>query len=238
MSRILSRLASLVWWSLLVVLVLLALYAAIGRQLTASINTYTDELAIAISEQTGLSVSIGQLSSRWNWLDPTVRASDLVVRSPDSDTLTARLEHLQVRLDFWSSLRRLRIVFEEIEADGLALTLITHGELPLSEAGEELAPFLETDNKPDWLVLAGQWLSDPQARITRVNVSLGNRPDDLRDFYIPQLDLIYRQGLLQASGRAMQAGTSHQLASFALVGDHFFRGDFTGQLYVDIASGR
>ena len=238
MSRILSRLASLVWWSLLVVLVLLALYAAIGRQLTANINAYTDELATAISEQTGLSVSIGQLGSRWNWLDPTVLASDLVVRSPDSDTLTARLEHLQVRLDFWSSLRRLRIVFEEIEADGLALTLITRGELSLSEAGEELAPFLDTDNKPDWLVLAGQWLSDPQARITRVNIALGKRPDDLRDFYIPQLDLIYQQGLLQASGRAMQAGTSHQLASFALVGEHFFRGDFTGQFYVDIASGR
>src|SRR5690606_6914045 len=42
----------------------------------------------------------------------------------------------------------------------------------------------------------------------------------------------------QAAGRAMQSGTTTQLASFALVGQHFFRGDFTGQLYLDIDSGR
>ncbi len=231
MSRLLSRLASLVWWSLLVVLVLLALYAASGRQLTANINAYSDELANALSEQTGLTVSIAQLSSRWNWLDPTLVASNVIVRSPNSDTLTANLEHLRVRLDFWSSLRRLRIVFEELEADGLALTLVKPSEL-------SLAPFLLAEDKPDWLALAGRWLSDPQARITRVSVSLGNRSEDLRDFYIPQLDLLYQQGLFQASGRAMQTGTSHQLASFALVGQHFFQGYFSGQLYVDVASGR
>src|SRR5690554_7989193 len=36
----------------------------------------------------------------------------------------------------------------------------------------------------------------------------------------------------------MQSGTATQLASFALVGQRFFRGDFTGQLYVDVDSGR
>ena len=238
MSRFLSRLASLVWWSLLVVLVLLALYAAIGRQLTSNVNAYKDDLANTLAEQTGLDIQIGQLGSRWHWLDPTLVASDIAVRSPDNDTFSANLAHLRVRLDFWSSLRRLRIVFKELEADDLALTLIRPGELPVSEAVEEVAPFLDPENTPDWLMLAGRWLSDPQARVTRVNVSLGSRPDDLRDFYIPQLDLIYRRGLFQASGRAMRSGTSQQLASFALVGQHFLRGDFTGQLYMDVASGR
>src|SRR6056297_1850355 len=116
MSRFLSRLASLVWWSLLVVLVLLALYAAIGRQLTANVNAYKGDLANALAEQTGLDIHIGQLASRWHWLDPTLLASDIAVRSPDNETLTANLDHLRIRLDFWASLRRLRVVFEELEA--------------------------------------------------------------------------------------------------------------------------
>ncbi|MEC9084705.1 MAG: DUF3971 domain-containing protein, partial [Pseudomonadota bacterium] len=55
---------------------------------------------------------------------------------------------------------------------------------------------------------------------------------------IPQLDLSYQGGLFQAAGRAMQSGTTTQLASFALVGQRFFRGEFTGQLYLDVDSGR
>lgn len=228
----LSRLASLVWWSLLVILVLLALYAAIGRQLTAHIDHYSDELSEILSEQTGLTVGIGQLASRWNWLDPTLIVSDLSVHSPDNSMLKADLEHLRVRLDFWSSLRRFRIVFEELEADGLSVRVLRESDDLLAEV-DDLVP-----EQPDWLAMAGQWLSDPQARVTRVSVSVGNHPEDLRDFYIPRLDLLYHRGLFQASGRAMQPGTSNQLASFALVGQHFFRGDFTGQLYVDVASGR
>jgi len=238
MSRLLSRLASLVWWSILVVLVLLALYAAIGRQLTANINTYKDDLAAVISEQTGLDIQIGRLSSRWNWLDPSLIASNLVVRTPDNNLLDGNLEYLRLRLNFWSSLRRARLVFEDLEADGLALKVIKPQALPLEEAAEELEPILTATDKSNWLALAGQWLSDPQARVTRVNLSVGHQPDNLRHFYLPQLDLVYHQGLFQAAGRAMQSGTSNQLASFALVGQHFFRGDFTGQLYVDVASGR
>ena len=36
----------------------------------------------------------------------------------------------------------------------------------------------------------------------------------------------------------MQSGTTTQLASFALVGQRLFRGEFTGQLYLDVDSGR
>ncbi|NWO05570.1 MAG: hypothetical protein HLX50_07660 [Alteromonadaceae bacterium] len=238
MARLLSRLASLVWWSLLVLLVLLAATAAIGRQLSGHVNAWKDELATALSEQTGLEVAIGRLDSRWYWLDPTLIATDLTLHSADSATLDAELEYLRLRLDFWSSVRRQRLVFEDLEADGLALTLVKPGNLPVETAAEELAPFLESGERPDWLVLAGQWLSDPQARVTRVSIAVGNSPEDLRDFYLPQVDLAYHRGLFQANGRAMQSGTARELASFALVGQHFFRGDFTGQVYLDVASGR
>src|SRR5690606_36494183 len=89
-----------------------------------------------------------------------------------------------------------------------------------------------------WFDFAGRWLSDPQVRITRVNLVLDDGKNHLRHIDIPQLDLLYRRGLFQAAGRAMQSGTTTQLASFDLVGQHFFRGDFTRQLFLYIDSGR
>ncbi|MBB5322117.1 YhdP family phospholipid transporter [Marinobacter oulmenensis] len=239
-ARIASRLASLVWWTALTILVLLAMYAGIGRQLTANLDSFTDELEQELSARSRLDISIDRLSSRWNWLDPSVIATGLVVTNAENGETIADLEHLIVELDFWSSLARQRIVFKDIEADGLQLTLVRPENSPLPEAMAELVPMPETraDEWQEWVELAGRWLSEPEARITRVSLAVGRNRDNLRDLYIPQLDLSYRRGLFQASGRAMQAGTATQLASFSLVGQHFFRGDFTGQLYLDVDSGR
>lgn len=89
-----------------------------------------------------------------------------------------------------------------------------------------------------WLDIAGEWLSDPSVKITRLDLGIRDANGTLRHVEVPQLDLIYRRGLFHASGRAMRPGTTEQLASFELVGRHFFRGDFTGQVYADINSGR
>src|SRR5690606_18300304 len=75
-GRVLASLASLVWWSLLVFLVLLALYAGLGRQLTANIDQFSARAAQILSEKTGLEVSVGHLSSSWQWLNPSITRSE------------------------------------------------------------------------------------------------------------------------------------------------------------------
>ncbi|MBJ6137270.1 YhdP family protein [Marinobacter litoralis] len=239
-GRVLTGIASCVWWALLVCLVLLALYAGIGRQLTANIDQFSDRTARILSEQTGFEVSIGRLSSSWQWLNPSITANEILVRHPGTGKVVADLEHLSAKLDFLSSLMRFRIVFENFEADELSLTL-TRSVIP-GDANpvEELLqkPVTKGHSLQKWLDYAGTWLSDPEVRITRVSLTLDDGKDHLRHIDIPQLDLLYRRGLFQAAGRAMQSGTATQLASFALVGQHFFRGDFTGQLYLDVDSGR
>lgn len=239
-GRLLAAVSGVVWWSILAVLVLLALYAGIGRQLTANIDAFSDRLAQEISAQAGLDVQIHRLSSNWNWLDPSVTAKDITLTNPDTGVTLANLEHLRLQLDFWSSLSRLRLVFEDFEADGLALTLIRPPGEELEHPVEELSGVdLDTDGRTrEWLRLAGEWLSEPRVRITRVSVAIGQSVEDLRYLDIPQLDLLYTRGLFQAAGRAMQSGTATQLASFSLVGQQFFRGNFTGQLYLDVDSGR
>lgn len=235
--RLVSRLASLVWWMLLVALVLLALYAGIGRQLTQNIDSFRDEIEARLSQKLGHEISIGSLSSSWNWLDPSLDARNLIVLSEDGEEVAASLQQLRVRLDTLSSLFRLRIVFADFEADGLDMTL---SQTPRGEVTVEGADLPEpvTNDLKLWLDRAGTWLSDPSVRITRVNLGIRDNNDKIRYLDIPQLDMVYRRGLFMASGRAMQAGTTEQLASFSLFGQHFFQGNFNGQLYVDVNSGR
>ncbi|WP_372996147.1 YhdP family protein [Marinobacter sp.] len=235
--RLLARVASLIWWSLLTLLVLLALYAGVGRQLTQNVDSFRDDLARELSDRLGHDVSIGSLSSQWYWLDPSFTARDIQISHPDTGIGVANLQHLNIRFDALASLMRLRIVFEDFEADSLELTVNQERSGDVAVRGAEI-PEPVSNQLQEWLELAGNWLSDPYVKITRVHLGIRDNQGNLRHLDIPQLDLDYRRGLFHASGRAMQSGTTQQLASFALVGRHFFRGDFTGQLYLDVDSGR
>ncbi|WP_404363843.1 YhdP family protein [Marinobacter sp.] len=234
--RVLLRLANLIWWLVLVVLVLLALYTAVGRQLAQNIDSWRDELEQAVSSQLGRSVTIGGLKANWHWLDPVVEAEGLRVHhADDPERVIAELRHLRLRLDTIASLLRLRVVFGEFQADGLDFTLTRTSDGPVRVGGIEV---LERTESVPWLDRAGALLSDPYVRITRVNLGLDVPGEPVQYVDIPQVDLIYERGRFTATGRAMRSGTTDQIASFNLQGKHFFRGDFDGQLYVDLNSGR
>ena len=236
--RMASGAASLIWWLLLAVVVLLALYAGIGRQVTQNINEYRSSIEQRLSSELGQPVSIGALSSSWNWLDPTIVARDIVVVSEnDRSDVAGSLKSVRIGLDFLASLMRLRVVFADFDADGLELTINQTPRGAVTIEGVDIPDPVANDLEL-WLDIAGKWLSDPSVKITRLDLGVRDANGTLRHVEVPQLDLIYRRGLFHASGRAMRPGTTEQLASFGLVGRHFFRGDFTGQIYADINSGR
>ncbi|MEP1217180.1 MAG: AsmA-like C-terminal region-containing protein [Marinobacter sp.] len=236
--RLLSRLASLIWWLLLAVIILLALYAGIGRQLTQNIDDYRTDIEQVLSSKLGQDIRIGSLSSSWNWLNPTIIAREIRVLSDgEGNDVAGSLQSVRIGLDFLASLSRLRIVFANFEADGLKLTINQTRRGEVTVEGVDIPGPVANDIE-HWLDLAGAWLSDPSVKITRFDLGVRDNNDQLRHVEIPQLDLVYQRGLFHASGRAMSPGTTEQLASFGLVGRHFFRGDFTGQVYADINSGR
>ncbi|WP_166254096.1 YhdP family protein [Marinobacter salicampi] len=234
--RPLLRLANLVWWLVLVVLVLLALYAGLGRQLTQHIDSYRDQLEQKLSQEAGRKITIDQLDASWQWLDPIIRAEGLTLYHEDEpERVLAELQHLRIRLDTLSSLLRFRIVFDEFEADGLDFTLTRREAGPVQVGGIRV---LDPSGPNEWLDRLGRILSDPFVRITRINLGLKVPNEPVQHVDIPQVDLIYEQGVFTATGRAMHSGSTNQIASFILQGKHFFRGDFDGQLYVDLDSGR
>ena len=234
--RWLARLSALVRWLALALLLLLALYAGLGRQLTVDMSQYRDTLQTQLLEQLGYTVSIGELSARWYWLNPEFSAKELRVAETGLDEPLAYLKQLRLRVDFLASVLRLRLVLEKFEVDGLDLALRQKASGQVVLAGSSLEV---SDNSLQRLAaLAERWLSKPFVRITRVQLAVTDSSGNLRQLDIPQLDLLYQRGLFRASGRVMQAGTHQQLASFRLVGRRSLLGQFTGQLYADVASGR
>jgi len=236
-TRLIALLSSAIWWFLVVVLVLFALYAGIGRQLTQNVDAFREDLSHELSARLGHDVSIGHLSSRWFWLDPSFTAQNIEVTNPDSGVQVLSLQHLTIRFDALASLMRFRIVFEDFEAEGLELTLNQKDSGDVGVRGADLPEPLNNRFR-HWLDVSGKWLSEPYIKVTRVSLGIRDNQGQLRHLDIPQLDLLYHQGLFRASGRALQSATTQQLASFTLVGKQFFRGDFTGQLYLDLDSGR
>ncbi|MBL1272595.1 MAG: hypothetical protein COB25_009120 [Oceanospirillales bacterium] len=236
-TRLIALLSSAIWWFLVVVLVLFALYAGIGRQLTQNVDAFREDLSRELSARLGHDVRIDHLSSRWFWLDPSFTAKNIEVTNPDSGVQVLSLQHLTIRFDALASLMRFRIVFEDFEAEGLELTLNQKDSGDVGVRGADLPEPLNNRFR-HWLDVSGKWLSEPYIKVTRVSLGIRDNQGQLRHLDIPQLDLLYHQGLFRASGRALQSATTQQLASFTLVGKQFFRGDFTGQLYLDLDSGR
>ena len=234
--RVVMHLTSLVWSVVLVVLVILALYAGIGHQVTRSIDDYRGQLEQTLSRSLGQRVTINHLDASWRWLDPVIEAHGVAVSSPDApDEADITLQHLRLQLDSLTSLLHLRLVFKVFEADGLDLTVTAtkNGRL---RVGKLVIP-LRTEPSA-WFDRLSAWLSEPHIRITRVNLGFESPEQPTQTVDIPQLDLIYDQGEVRASGRAMRSGTTRQIASFNLRGRHFFQSGFDGLLYVKVSSGR
>ncbi|MCH8498090.1 MAG: TIGR02099 family protein [Marinobacter sp.] len=247
----LRRAVGLTWLLVMVVLVVLAIIVSIGRQYANQIDGYRAELEQLLSEQLGQPVKVGRLEAHWQGIDPILDVYQIVLEHPDSGRKAAvELEHLRLRLATITSLLRWRLVFEEFQGDGLDFTVrqyedgqVTIDGLQLLADGDSAPTLPGPDSAYDEALgglvdYLGSILSNPYVQVTRVTVGL-DVPGEPRQYLdIPQANLHYHNGVFTASGRAMRSGTTEQLASFSLWGRHFFRGAFTGQLYLDVDSGR
>lgn len=246
--RWVERTTNFIWGIVLVLLILVALYVVIGRQLVGSVSDYRDQLEGVLSERLGQPVRIERLEGAWQELDPVIRLSGIeVLPQGVSDEAAAHIESMRIRLDSFSSLLRQRLIFREFVASGLDLTLeqlpsgaMTIQGIPLAHSSLLDQDDAQKDNRGPraWIDKLGSILSDPSVQLNQLRLGLKTPDEDLRTFFIPQVDLLYRRGVFSASGRAMQPGSTTQLARFNLEGEHFFRGDFDGRLYLDIDSGR
>lgn len=124
MGRLTRFLGALTRWGLglaALLLVLMALYVSLGRQLTPLVAEYRDLAQSKASAALGLPVSIGSLEGRWSGLAPVILVHDLMV-GQGSDAL--RLDEVRVVPNLWQSITRREPHIAHLQLSGLQLTLV------------------------------------------------------------------------------------------------------------------
>ncbi|MDX1590032.1 MAG: AsmA-like C-terminal region-containing protein [Oleiphilaceae bacterium] len=247
-QRLLRLLANLVWGLALMMLLLLALYVGLGRQVMNNLHHYTDELETRIADELGRSVSIDRLEGDWRGLDPVLKISGLEVLEADGESL-ASLGDLRLRLDSRVSLMRQRLVLREFSISDPELRVVqrSDGLLGIDGLWQQQPEPLPVPELPRtaleqrlriWFDELGRLLHEPSLQIRDLNLTLAVSGEPEEHFVLPQADLSFRRGLFTASGQLNRAGTGRQVAMFSLYGQHFFSGDFTGDAFVQFSSER
>lgn len=238
-------------WSLAVfALLLLAVYAGLGRYLITQVGVYEADLEALLSERLGRTVQIETFTGSWVGLDPVLHVDGLTVGDPDAPD--AALQRVRIRLATVSTLVRGRLVFSEFSANHADLTLTQDSKGVLGLAGLWQPPVDEVtglelleaavqdfDNSfSDWIEELGKILADPVVRVSDLRLTLRTPDHEDQHYQIPAIDLAFQNGVFSAQGRLNRVDTSETIAWFTLEGSRFFSGSFDGAVYLDIRSER
>ncbi|MGZ0785305.1 YhdP family protein [Pseudomonas saponiphila] len=123
MERLIRLFATLTRWGLglcALLLVVIALYVSLGRELTPLVAEYQAEVEAKVQQAVGLPVQIGSLEGRWSGLSPILLAHDVTV----GDGANAlRLDQVSVAPDMLGSLLARDLRIGRLELSGLSLSL-------------------------------------------------------------------------------------------------------------------
>ena len=110
------------WITLVIAVVILALYTSLGRQLAPLVETWKPDAEAWLSAQIGQPVSIGTLRGGWSLLSPLVTVTDLQLGGAQG----IQIERLEAELDVSASLFWQQPVFRRIDVQGVRAHLRQH----------------------------------------------------------------------------------------------------------------
>lgn len=123
MERLTRILAALTRWGLglcALVLVLMALYVSLGRELTPLVAEYRTDIEDKATAALGMPLQIGELEGNWSGFAPILLAHDVMV----GDGANAlRLDRVRVVPDLWASLLAREVRIAHLELNGLKISI-------------------------------------------------------------------------------------------------------------------
>ncbi|MCF4994154.1 TIGR02099 family protein [Pseudomonas syringae] len=123
MERLTRILAALTRWGLglcALVLVLMALYVSLGRELTPLVAEYRADIEDKASAALGMPLQIGELEGNWSGFAPILLAHDVMVGDGAN---TLRLDRVRAVPDLWASLLAREVRIAHLELNGLKISL-------------------------------------------------------------------------------------------------------------------
>ncbi|MHA3734815.1 YhdP family protein [Pseudomonas sp. Eth.TT006] len=123
MERLTRILAVLTRWGLglcALVLVLMALYVSLGRELTPLVAEYRADIEDKASAALGMSLQIGELEGNWSGFAPILLAHDVMVGAGAN---ALRLDRVRAVPDLWGSLMAREVRIAHLELNGLKISV-------------------------------------------------------------------------------------------------------------------
>ncbi|WP_160109147.1 YhdP family protein [Pseudomonas izuensis] len=123
MERLTRILAALTRWGLglcALVLVLMALYVSLGRELAPLSAEYRAEVEAKAGEALGMPLQIGELKGSWRGFAPVLSAHDVTVGEGAN---ALHLDHVQAVPDLWASVLARDVRIAHLELSGLKISL-------------------------------------------------------------------------------------------------------------------
>lgn len=136
------RLPRILLTCVIVMVIAAALVLGGLRYLLPQINEYRPQIEQKLSQMTGATVRIGEISGRWQGFGPALTLRDLTVTAPDADISA---EKIDLSLDIWRTLFRFQVSFRDLTFWHMKLDY----KQPLSSDGSSI----ETDD-----AMSGLWL--------------------------------------------------------------------------------
>lgn len=156
-----------VFWTLLLMLVLLALYVSLGRQLTPSVSNYQTEIEQRLSEALDAQVTLQSVTGQWLGFSPRFNLRGLRIAgdmSSDGQAPAAlELDAVEIEADIPASLLQRKLVLATTRIDQLNLdfTQMPDGRWQLSGLGTGAAPVVDVARIFDWVTgLSNLYLQD------------------------------------------------------------------------------
>jgi len=175
---VLKKIFSVLLTSAFVLLLAVAVYVSVGRQLLPFVDTYHSDIEELLSEQLGQNVSIGLIEGDWRRFNPILSLHDVTLSplsvTAEADTPLLVLDKLTLELSAWGSLLSRQWTLSSIDIDSPDFTLqeSSAGNWQLSGFEGGTGPGLSPDQMLD--------LASRVSELTLTNMQLTLRRADGR----------------------------------------------------------
>lgn len=232
------RLYSSLWWLTAILLLLIAAYVVIGRQLMLLVPDYRERLEILFEERIQTPLTIAELDGKMSGLVPQFVARQIRLPAPEGGA-ALELDEVVLGVDVFRSLWHQDLVLKELRIHGVELNLVRGEDGSIRLRGLETLGSNDPQQRPpveriltlfyrqQLLVISDarltlQWPGMPPLATSDLNATLINRGDE------------HRLALnLQARDRPLSLQ-----ARIHLHGDAFSRHEVAADVYVNLKGER
>lgn len=130
----LQRLTTWLWYSIVLLVVILAIYSSFGRLLMSNVGRYQAEILEAVNSRLDFVLEVGELRGSWHSLSPRIEADGVRVLGNEHTPAGLEFDQLSVELDVFDSLRTLspRLYILEVAGGRIHADVDEDGRLSLA----------------------------------------------------------------------------------------------------------